>query len=195
MRLTPLEWGLRAPITPRLGGNRWALPRLGKSELNEEKQIDSKHKTSDTSPGRGAPSPGAACGASATPSCSCPVQEPVGGQARSFHSSGWSCATSLETIPSGEDECLETRFPRAPTLASDSLCKAKVRAKSAKHSRAGIEGNESLPASATRKDIADTRHRRKSASPVPPMCADNPRPLQTAISWGRLSQVNSPILN
>src|SRR4029077_18358366 len=93
----------------------------------------------------------------------------------------------------GEDECLETRFPRAPTLASDSLCKAKVRAKSAKHSRAGIEGNESLPASATRKDVADTRHRRKSASPVPPMCADNPRPLQTAISWGRLSQVNSPM--
>src|SRR4029077_2901903 len=144
-------------------------------------------------PGRGAPSPGTACGASATPSCSCPVQEPVGGQARSFHSSGWSCATSLETIPSGEDECLETRFPRAPTLASDSLCKAKVRAKSAKHFPAGIEGNESLPASATRKDIADTRHHRKSAAPVPPMCAGNPRPLQTAISWGRLSQVNSPI--
>ena len=23
MRLTPLEWGLRAPITPRLGGNGW----------------------------------------------------------------------------------------------------------------------------------------------------------------------------
>jgi hypothetical protein len=23
MRLTPLEWGLRAPITPRLGGNCW----------------------------------------------------------------------------------------------------------------------------------------------------------------------------
>ena len=44
-----MEWGLRAPITPRLGGNRWALPRLGKSELNEEKQTDSKHKTSDTS--------------------------------------------------------------------------------------------------------------------------------------------------
>ena len=40
MRLTPLEWGLRAPITPRLGGNRWALPRLGKSELNEEKRLD-----------------------------------------------------------------------------------------------------------------------------------------------------------
>ena len=23
MRLTPLAWGLRAPITPRLGGNCW----------------------------------------------------------------------------------------------------------------------------------------------------------------------------
>ena len=44
MRLTPLEWGLRAPITPRLGGNRWALPRLGKSELNEEKQTTQNTK-------------------------------------------------------------------------------------------------------------------------------------------------------
>jgi hypothetical protein len=25
-----MEWGLRAPITPRLGGNCWALPRFGK---------------------------------------------------------------------------------------------------------------------------------------------------------------------
>ena len=49
MKLTPLEWELRAPITPRLGGNCWALPRLGESEPNEEKQTDSKHKTSDTS--------------------------------------------------------------------------------------------------------------------------------------------------
>ena len=46
--VTPLEWGLRAPITTRLGGNCWALPRLGESESNEEKQADSKHKTSDT---------------------------------------------------------------------------------------------------------------------------------------------------
>ena len=44
MRLTPLEWGLRTPITPRLGGNRWALPRLGKSELNEEKQTTQNTK-------------------------------------------------------------------------------------------------------------------------------------------------------
>src|SRR6476660_6971583 len=44
MMLTPLEWGLRAPITPRLGGNRWALPRLGKSELNEEKQTTQNTK-------------------------------------------------------------------------------------------------------------------------------------------------------
>ena len=36
MRLTPMEWGLRAPITPRLGGNPWALPRLGKSEPNKK---------------------------------------------------------------------------------------------------------------------------------------------------------------
>ena len=49
MRLTPLEWGLRAPITPRLGGNRWALPRMAKSRPTEEKQTDPKHKTSDTS--------------------------------------------------------------------------------------------------------------------------------------------------
>jgi hypothetical protein len=37
-----MEWGLRAPITPRLGGNGWALPRLGKSEPNEEKETDPK---------------------------------------------------------------------------------------------------------------------------------------------------------
>jgi hypothetical protein len=32
-----MEWGLRAPIAPRLGGNSWALPRLGKIGANEEK--------------------------------------------------------------------------------------------------------------------------------------------------------------
>jgi hypothetical protein len=26
MRLTLSQWGLRAPRTPRLGGNKWALP-------------------------------------------------------------------------------------------------------------------------------------------------------------------------
>ena len=36
MRLTPLEWGLGAPITPRLGGNCWALPRLG--EIGAERR-------------------------------------------------------------------------------------------------------------------------------------------------------------
>jgi hypothetical protein len=36
MRLTPLEWGLRAPITPRLGGNCWRYRALAKSEPNEE---------------------------------------------------------------------------------------------------------------------------------------------------------------
>jgi hypothetical protein len=49
MRLTPLEWGLRAPITPRLGGNRWALPRLGKIGAERRKINDTKHKTSDSS--------------------------------------------------------------------------------------------------------------------------------------------------
>jgi hypothetical protein len=47
MRLTPLEWGLRAPITPRLGGNCWRYRAVAKSEPNEEKQTGPKHKTSD----------------------------------------------------------------------------------------------------------------------------------------------------
>ena len=34
---TPLEWGLRAPITPRLGGNCWALPRLGEIGADRRK--------------------------------------------------------------------------------------------------------------------------------------------------------------
>jgi hypothetical protein len=41
--------GLRAPITPRLGGNDWALPRLGKIGANRRKRNRPKHKTSDTS--------------------------------------------------------------------------------------------------------------------------------------------------
>ena len=32
-----MEWGLRAPITPRLGGNCWALPRLGKIGAEQRK--------------------------------------------------------------------------------------------------------------------------------------------------------------
>ena len=32
-----MEWGLRAPITPRLGGNCWALPRLGKIGAKRKK--------------------------------------------------------------------------------------------------------------------------------------------------------------
>jgi len=48
MRLTPLEWGLRAPITPRLGENCWRYRAVAKSEPNEEKQTGPKHKTSDT---------------------------------------------------------------------------------------------------------------------------------------------------
>ena len=43
MRLTPLEWGLRAPITPRLGGNCWALPRLG--EIGAKRRIINRPKT------------------------------------------------------------------------------------------------------------------------------------------------------
>ncbi len=44
-----MEWGLRAPITPRLGGNCWALPRLGKIGAEQRKINRPKHKTSDTS--------------------------------------------------------------------------------------------------------------------------------------------------
>ena len=36
MRLTPLEGGYAPPITPRLGGNCWALPRLG--EIGAERR-------------------------------------------------------------------------------------------------------------------------------------------------------------
>ena len=32
-----MEWGLRAPITPRLGGNCGRYRALAKSEPNEEK--------------------------------------------------------------------------------------------------------------------------------------------------------------
>ncbi len=32
-----MEWGLRAPITPRLGGNCWPLPRLGKIGAERKK--------------------------------------------------------------------------------------------------------------------------------------------------------------
>ena len=43
MRLTPLEWGLRGPVTPRLGGNCWALPRLG--EIGAKRRIINRPKT------------------------------------------------------------------------------------------------------------------------------------------------------
>ena len=47
MRLTPLEWGLRAPITPRLGGNAgryraWqnrSQPAKNKPTLNTKLRI------------------------------------------------------------------------------------------------------------------------------------------------------------
>jgi hypothetical protein len=41
--------GATRPHNPAARGNCWTLPRLGESEPNEEKQTDSKHKTSDTS--------------------------------------------------------------------------------------------------------------------------------------------------
>ena len=39
MRLTPLEWGLRAPITPRLGGNCWGAtaPWQNRSGMKKNK--------------------------------------------------------------------------------------------------------------------------------------------------------------
>ena len=49
MSLTALEWGLRAPITPRFGGNLEALPRLQETEPKQQKKTDLKHKTSDRS--------------------------------------------------------------------------------------------------------------------------------------------------
>ena len=49
MSLTALEWGLRAPITPRFGGNLEALPRLQETRPKQQKKTDLKHKTSDRS--------------------------------------------------------------------------------------------------------------------------------------------------
>ncbi len=48
MRLTPLQWGLRAPNNPAARGERLRRPpRLGSQSSKE--QTDPKHKTSDTS--------------------------------------------------------------------------------------------------------------------------------------------------
>jgi hypothetical protein len=55
MRLTPLEWGLRAPITPRLGGNCWALPCLGKigaKTKNNKRALNTKLRILPRSPNR-----------------------------------------------------------------------------------------------------------------------------------------------
>jgi len=49
MSLTALEWGLRAPITPRFGGNLGALPRLQGTEPKQQQKSDLKHKNSDRS--------------------------------------------------------------------------------------------------------------------------------------------------
>gem|GEM_PF-4939144 len=49
MSLTALEWGLRAPITPRFGGNLGALPRLQGTEPKQQQKSDLKHKKSDRS--------------------------------------------------------------------------------------------------------------------------------------------------
>ena len=47
MSLTALERGLRAPITPRLGGNLEALPRLQDTEPKQQQKSDLKHEKSD----------------------------------------------------------------------------------------------------------------------------------------------------
>jgi hypothetical protein len=47
MSLTALEWGLRAPITPRFGGNLEALPRPQDTEPKQQQKTDLKHKESD----------------------------------------------------------------------------------------------------------------------------------------------------
>jgi len=44
MSLTALEWGLRAPITPRFGGNLEALPRLQETEPKQQKKPTSNTK-------------------------------------------------------------------------------------------------------------------------------------------------------
>jgi len=55
MSLTALEWGLRAPITPRFGGNLGALPRLQGTEPKQQQKSDLKHKKSDRSPAQPTP--------------------------------------------------------------------------------------------------------------------------------------------
>ena len=53
MSLTALEWGLRAPITPRFGGNLEALPRLQETEPKQQKKPTSNTKLrTDPSPER-----------------------------------------------------------------------------------------------------------------------------------------------
>jgi hypothetical protein len=47
MSLTALKWGLRAPITPRFGGNLEALPRPQDTEPKQQQKTDLKHKESD----------------------------------------------------------------------------------------------------------------------------------------------------
>ena len=47
MSLTALEWGLRAPITPRFGGNLEALPCPQDTEPKQQQKTDLKHKESD----------------------------------------------------------------------------------------------------------------------------------------------------
>ena len=49
MSLTALEWGLRAPITPRFGGNLGKPPRLQGTKPKQQQKSDLKHKNSDRS--------------------------------------------------------------------------------------------------------------------------------------------------
>lgn len=49
MCLRALEWGLRVPITLRLGGNLEALPRPQDTEPKQQQKSDLKHKISDRS--------------------------------------------------------------------------------------------------------------------------------------------------
>ena len=54
MRLTPLEWGLRAPITPRLGGN-WeatAPQQIGANRTKNKPTLNTKLRILPMAPHR-----------------------------------------------------------------------------------------------------------------------------------------------
>ena len=91
-------------------------------------------------------SPAAVCEGSTTRSCNCQDPRPFEVPGRSSRSFGWLCATLLETKQSGEDGCLETRFPQAPKLAFGIRCKARDREKSPMRSALGNRDTEIPPA-------------------------------------------------